>query len=62
FLIIAFCVFLLIKAVNKFMPKPAEEPAPAAPSVKTCPECLSEIPAEAKRCKFCTSVQPETKK
>ncbi|MDO5295646.1 MAG: large conductance mechanosensitive channel protein MscL [bacterium] len=62
FLIIAFCVFLLIKAVNKLMPKPKEEPAPAAPAVKVCPECLSEIPAEAKRCKFCTSVQPESKK
>ncbi len=62
FLIIAFCVFLLIKAVNKLTPKPKEEPAPAAPAVKTCPECLSEIPAEAKRCKFCASVQPEIKK
>ena len=56
FLIIALCVFFLVKMVNKILPKPA--PAPAAPTVKVCPECLSEIPIGAKRCKFCTAVQP----
>lgn len=56
FLIIALCVFILVKIVNKLTPKDA--PAPAAPTVKTCPECLSEIPLGAKRCKFCTAVQP----
>ena len=40
----------------------------ASPTVKVCPECLSEIPIKAKRCKFCTAMQPsaeaeeETKK
>ena len=29
---------------------------PAAPTVETCPECLSEIPLGARRCKFCTAV------
>lgn len=29
---------------------------PAAPAVTACPECLSEIPAAARRCKFCTAV------
>ena len=33
----------------------------ASPTVKICPECLSEIPIKAKRCKFCTAVQPEAK-
>ena len=57
FLIIAFCVFLLIKAVNRVMPKAPEAPAPEEPKVKVCPECLSEIPEAAKRCRFCGSEQ-----
>ena len=39
-------VELLARQVNK--PAPA-----AAPTTKTCGECLSEIPLEARRCKFC---------
>ena len=35
-----------------------KKPEPAAPAVKTCPECLSEIPEAAKLCKFCASPQP----
>lgn len=30
------------------------------PKSKACPECLSEIPVKARRCKFCTSVQKKT--
>jgi len=30
---------------------------PADPTTKKCPECLSEIPLDAKRCAFCTSPQ-----
>ena len=30
--------------------------APADPTTKKCPECLSEIPIAAKRCAFCTAV------
>lgn len=41
FLIIAFCIFLAIKAMNKFK-KPAEE-APAAPAAPTQEELLTEI-------------------
>jgi large conductance mechanosensitive channel len=51
FVIVAFVVFLVIKQVNRFLPKPAP---PAA--TKACPECLSTIPAGAKRCPQCTSV------
>jgi large conductance mechanosensitive channel len=51
FLIVAFAVFLLIKQVNRFLPKPA--PAPA--SSRECPRCLSAIPLKATRCAHCTS-------
>lgn len=54
FLIVGFAVFLLIKAVNRL--KPEKEEAPAEPTTKKCPECLSEIPMEARRCAFCTTV------
>ena len=53
FLIVAFAIFLLIKQVNRFTAKKAE--APAAPSTKDCPRCLSQIPIKATRCAHCTS-------
>ena len=58
---------MLIKAVNKLTKKEEKEAAAAAaaaaaaPTTKVCPECLSEVPVKAKRCKFCTSVLPEEK-
>ena len=52
FLIVAFAIFLVVKAVNRAMPKPA--PA-AAPATKECPFCLSAVPVKATRCAFCTS-------
>lgn len=51
FLIVAFAIFMVIKAMNKMK---TEEPA-AAPNTKACPECLSDVPIEARRCKFCAS-------
>lgn len=54
FIIVAFCIFILIKAINK-LNKPAPEPAPAAPTTKKCPFCCSEIALEATRCPHCTS-------
>jgi len=53
FIIIAFVIFLLIKAINKAR-KPAEAPA-AAPTTKVCSFCKTEIPLEATRCPHCTS-------
>jgi large conductance mechanosensitive channel len=53
FLIVAFVIFLIVKAVERARRK--EEPAPAASTTKKCPECLSDIPIEAKRCAFCTT-------
>jgi large conductance mechanosensitive channel len=52
FLIVAFCVFLVVQQINRFAPKPA--PA-AAPSTKDCPQCAMPIPLAAKRCGHCTS-------
>ncbi|HZV89995.1 MAG TPA: large conductance mechanosensitive channel protein MscL [Candidatus Binatus sp.] len=52
FLIIAFAVFLLVRAVNRFITKP---PAPAAPTTKDCPQCAMSIPIQAKRCGHCTA-------
>lgn len=54
FLIIAFVIFLIVRAFNK-MKKPEEAPVPAAPTTKECPYCLSTIPLKATRCPHCTS-------
>ena len=59
FLITAFVIFCLIKAINvlgKKFEKKEEAPAePAAPTTKKCPYCCSEIAIEATRCPHCTS-------
>lgn len=58
FLITAFVIFCLVKAINvlgeKFTKK-EESAAPAAPTTKKCPYCCSEIAIEATRCPHCTS-------
>ncbi len=54
FLILAFIIFMIVKAVNKLMPAP--EPPPAGPATKECPECTTAIPLRAKRCPQCTAV------
>jgi len=53
FLIVAIAIFMLIRQVNRFKKK--EEPAPAVPATKECPQCLSAIPLKAKRCAHCTT-------
>ena len=52
FLIVAFCVFLIIQLVNRWVNKPAP---PAPPTTKDCPQCVMTIPIQAKRCGHCTS-------
>jgi large conductance mechanosensitive channel len=57
FLIVAFAIFLLVRQVNRFAPKPA--PA-AAPTTRDCPYCLTPVPLKATRCAHCTSeLRPE---
>jgi len=53
FLIVAFAVFLLIKAINRLQKQ--EEAPPPAPTTKDCPYCLSSVPLKASRCGHCTS-------
>lgn len=53
FIIVALAIFMVVKGMNSLKKK--EQEAPAAPTTKECPECLSEIPLAARRCKFCTS-------
>ncbi len=53
FIIVAFVIFLLIRQVNRMKAQPA--PAPAVPTTKDCPQCLSTIPIKAKRCAHCTA-------
>jgi len=55
FIIVAFCIFIVIKAMNAMQKKPA--PA-APPPTKDCPQCLSTIPLKATRCSHCTSDVP----
>ena len=56
FLIVAFAVFLLIKAINRL--RREEAAPPAAPTSRACPFCLSDIPIKASRCGHCTSEVP----
>lgn len=53
FLIVAFAVFLLIRAINRL--RRQQETAPAEPTTKDCPYCASSIPIKASRCPQCTS-------
>ncbi|WP_295874839.1 large-conductance mechanosensitive channel protein MscL [uncultured Zhongshania sp.] len=54
FIIVAFAVFLLVRAMNNMKSK-EEEAAPAEPTTKECPHCISAIPLKASRCPSCTS-------
>ena len=58
FLIVAFAVFILIKAINKLqnsVAKQQEAAEAATPTTKVCPYCKSEIAIDATRCPHCTS-------
>ena len=51
FIIVAFCIFLVVRAINKM-----KRPTPDGPAVsKDCPACAMTIPVKATRCPHCTS-------
>ena len=55
FLIIAAAVYyVVVLPMNALMARSKREDKPVQPSTKKCPECLSEIPLEARRCAHCT--------
>ena len=53
FIIVVFCVFLLVKTMNRL--KREETAPPAEPTTRDCPFCYSAIPLKASRCPHCTS-------
>jgi large conductance mechanosensitive channel len=55
FLIVAWVVFMSVRSMNRMR---REEEAPAEPTTKECPYCLSTIPIKAVRCAHCTSELP----
>ena len=59
FIITAFVLFVLLKGINKLVSLGRKQEAPAAPTTKKCPYCLSEIPIAATRCAHCTSELPK---
>ncbi len=52
FLIVAFVLFLIIRAINQMRRK---QESAAIPTAKECPYCHTQIPIPATRCPHCTS-------
>ena len=54
FIIVSSVIFLVVRLANRLQRQQAAT-APAAPTTKECPYCLSSIPLKATRCGHCTS-------
>ena len=50
FIIIAFVIFLIVRAINRL-----KREEPVTPTTKECPHCFTTIPLKAARCPNCTS-------
>ena len=48
--------FFVVLPMKTLLERTAKPAAPAAPATRQCPECLSEIPLQARRCAHCTSI------
>lgn len=55
FLILAFVIFLVVKAVNHMKERGEKPAAPAEATTKQCPFCKSDIPIAATKCAHCTA-------
>ena len=56
FLLVAAAIYFFVVApMNALIARRRRGEAPADPTTKKCPECLSEVPIAARRCAFCTS-------
>lgn len=53
FTLVALCIFLLVKGMNRL--RREDEAVPAAPTTRECPKCCSTIPLKAVRCPQCTA-------
>jgi large conductance mechanosensitive channel len=53
FVIVAFAIFLLVRFINRLARQ--REAAPAAPTTRECPFCMSSVSVRATRCPYCTS-------
>jgi len=59
FVIVVLVVFFAIALpYQRYQDRQAAKAKAAAPTTKQCPDCLSNIPLAAKKCAFCTSMQP----
>lgn len=54
FTIVAFALFMVVKAMNQLRIEKKSD-VPAEPTTKSCPRCCSDIPVQATRCPHCTS-------
>ncbi len=56
FVLVALAIFFfVVKPVNSLISR-SHRVQPIDPMTKRCPECVSEIPVEAKRCSHCAQV------
>jgi large conductance mechanosensitive channel len=53
-LVAAAVYFFVVTPINALIARMRKAPTPADPTTKKCPECLNEIPIDARRCGFCT--------
>ena len=55
FIIVAASIYYFVVLPIQAVTARLRPPAPAGPAVIACPECLSEVPAGARRCRYCTA-------